>query len=193
MTKQTEDHVRQMMENGIVTIFGYISQEMPEQVQYAITRLFLMKKKKVFVIISSEGGMIKPALEIFDTLRLYPGQINGIVVGKAMSSAAIILQACGTRTATPNSKILVHNGNINLNINILLNSKILREEVKKQRCFMRRIWNIVASRSGRSMKEVEIEFERDEEMGVEQAIKFGLVDKVFDKPLPWNIAEELKS
>ena len=192
MNKKNEDNINQMLEHNIVPIFGWVDQDMVERVQYAFTKLFFEKKEKIFVIISSTGGKVKSALEIFDILKLYPGQVFGLVVGEAMSSAAIILQACGTRMATTHSKILIHNGSTNVDINVFLNAELLHKQVGEHQQIAKRLWTIVSLRTGRSMKEVELEFERDKVMGVEQAIEFGLIDSIFDKPLPWNIAEVLK-
>jgi ATP-dependent Clp protease, protease subunit len=192
MNKKNEDNTNQMLEHGIIPIFGWVDQDMVERVKYAFTKLFFEKKEKIFVIISSTGGKVKSALEIFDILKLYPGQVFGLVVSEAMSSAAIILQACGTRMATPHSKILIHNGSTHVDINVFLNAELLHKQVEEHQQISKSLWTIVSLRTGRSMKEVELEFERDKVMNVEQAIEFGLIDSIFNKPLPWNIAEVLK-
>lgn len=60
------------------------------------------------VFISCTGGMVNPGMDAYDMLRYYKGKKTGIVVGFAMSMAAILLQACDERKAYQHAGILIH-------------------------------------------------------------------------------------
>ena len=65
---------------------------------------------EITILINSEGGDLTSAFAIYDTIKLSPIHIKGIVVGNASSAASMILQACDTRLITPNSYLMLHLG-----------------------------------------------------------------------------------
>lgn len=60
------------------------------------------------IIIDSNGGSTSVGLDIYDLIRLYPGKTTGLVISKAASMAAIILQACKVRTCAIHAEVLIH-------------------------------------------------------------------------------------
>jgi ATP-dependent Clp protease protease subunit len=192
MDKKTQEQFSELLKKKIIPIFGEVNQEMLDIVKTAFIDFYLHKVEEIFVIISSGGGKTHCAFEIFDLLKLYPGNIIGIVVGRGLSAAATILQGCSVRLATPNSRILIHNGDNGIDADTVLDENSLKEYVEDYHRLRKRVWTIISNRTGHSIDEVKAEFTRNKEMDVEQAIMFKLLDGVYDKPLPWNLAGEFK-
>jgi len=190
--EKDEEIVNSFLDRGIILISGRITQEHLEIVQKAFVRFYLKQQKKVMVLISSYGGDAIIGLEIHDLFKLYPGEITGIVVGKAMSAASYILQGCSIRCATFNSRILIHNGRREVDNDILLDDDQLEEYVENNKKRRERVHRLLAAATKQPVGIIMGECKRDQEMDVDQAIKFGLLDKIWTEKLPWNPGEEIK-
>jgi ATP-dependent Clp protease protease subunit len=118
-------------------------------------------------------------LAIYDTMQFLECPISTYCMGLAASGAAIILGAGtkGKRYALPNSKIMVHQpwGQVGGQVSDI---EIQANEILKDR---RRLNEILAKHTGRSLQQVEEETERDRYFDAVQAKEFGLVDDVLMK------------
>ena len=126
------------------------------------------------IIINSPGGNISDGLAIYDAICAFPGKVTGTVLGQASSMGSIILQACDIRRAYPNSEILLHDGNIELDGTI--------RDVKKQieftweQCL--RSYRIYADRSGRKPQYWYRKLATDYILTPEKALTEGLIDEI---------------
>jgi ATP-dependent protease ClpP protease subunit len=187
-----KNNVEKMLGLGVVVVTGGINGDTLSHISRSFTELYLRQVQKVTLLISSNGGDGNVALEIYDIIRLYPGDVNCLVVGKAMSAAATIVQACHRRLATPNSKILIHHGKCPEFCNDWLYNEVqLQKFLEHGRAFRERVYKIMEARTGKSREEIQELCFEDMPLYPEQAIKFGLLDGIWDKLLPWNPAEEL--
>lgn len=192
MKEKEEKFVRCMVERGIIPILGRITTEKLEIMDICLASFFMRNIRKIFVMIYSSGGDGDVGFEIHDLLKLYPGEVVGIVAGRAMSAATDILQGCDKRYATPNSRILIHNGSHDIKADFLFDDDKLKEFLEEKRRFKDRSFRLLAQATKKSIDEIAAECKRDKPMDVEQAIAFGLLDGVWDKKLPWDPIESTK-
>ncbi len=194
MDKQRQEKLDTAVKMGIIPVIGEVGKEMLEAVLYVTMKLYLEKKEDVIVLINSGGGSSKCCLEIYDILGLYPGKgICGLVFGRANSAAAVILQACPRRFATPNSRILIHHGGMDMNRDLLFQEKELRAFLQKERATEAQFYQIFQKRTGKTEATIRKLCFEDREMYPAEAIKSGLLDGVWDKPLPWDPTEICKT
>lgn len=134
--------------------------------------------KKITLFINSPGGDIRNILMICDMMNIISAPIETVCIGSAMDEAAIILASGtkGMRFATKNSRIsasqLVHDWMARANLTDA--KKYLDLAVSDNKKMM----EVLAKTTGKPLKEVMAAFERRVFMNANQAMKFGLIDKV---------------
>lgn len=161
----------------------FIGTEINDQVANAVVaQLIFLKaedpKKDISIYINSPGGSVTAGFAIYDTMRFLGLDINTYCIGQAASFGALILCAGtkGKRFALPNSRIMIHqpHGGItgsSADIHIQA-QEILR--MKKV------IAEIIAEHTGQPLEKVLEDSDRDFFMGADEAVKYGLIDKVVE-------------
>lgn len=133
-------------------------------------------KKDIEIYINSPGGSVTAGLAIYDTMKFVKSDVVTICTGIAASMGAFILAGGekGKRYSLPNSKILIHQvmGGFEGQATDI---KIQSEEVLKTRD---QVNEILASNTGKSIKIIEKDTDRDFFMRPEEAKKYGIIDKV---------------
>jgi ATP-dependent Clp protease, protease subunit len=135
-------------------------------------------EKDISLYINSPGGSIYAGLAIYDTMQFVRPDISTMCVGVAMSMGSLLLAggAKGKRATLPNSRILIHqpsagfegqSTDIEIHAREILN---LRE----------RIDQIYSENTGRTQEEVRSDMERDRFFTAEQALEYGLVDRILE-------------
>ena len=132
--------------------------------------------KDIFMYINSPGGVVYSGLAIHDTMQFVKPDVATVCCGVAMSMGSLLLAggAAGKRSALPNSRILLHQpsgGFQGQATDIQIHAKEALE-------LRRRIEEIYAEHSGRSIDDVSDVLERDRFFTPEQARDYGLVDRV---------------
>ncbi|MFA6340985.1 MAG: ATP-dependent Clp protease proteolytic subunit [Candidatus Paceibacterota bacterium] len=173
-----------LLKKGVILVCGKIEQKMSDYMEESFATLYLKNSPDITVLISSVGGNVGDGLFIYDLLSLYPGRKTAIVVGEAYSMAAIILQACDKRFAMRHAKILTHNTTSEIKLDVLRDKRKLRDTIADIEKRQMQQYIVVSKRSGKSIKEVRAAFAKDKPIPVDEAIKFGLLDGIWDKPLP---------
>lgn len=135
--------------------------------------------KDISVYINSPGGSVTAGLAIYDTMQIIRPQVATICVGMAASMGAILLLAGekGKRQALPNARIMIHQpwGGVQGTASDI---SIQAEEILKTK---KRLNEIIAQHTGKSIAEVEKDTDRDNYMSSQQAMDYGLIDKVLTK------------
>ncbi len=135
--------------------------------------------KDIALYINSPGGSITAGMAIFDTMNYIKCDVSTICVGMAASMGAFLLAAGakGKRFALPNSEIMIHQplGGIQGQASDM---KIHTDHIIKTR---RRINEILARETGKSIEQIEADTERDNFLSADEAAAYGLIDKVIDK------------
>lgn len=133
-------------------------------------------KKDIQMYINSPGGEVYSGMAIYDTMRHVKPNVSTICVGLAASMASFLLAGGekGKRLALPNSRILIHQpmGGTEGQASDI---KIQADEILKIREEMNKI---LAKNTGKPLKTVEQDTDRDFYMRAEEAKKYGIIDKV---------------
>ena len=158
-----EDH----MANVIVAQLLFLESENPD--------------KDISLYINSPGGSVSAGLAIYDTMQFIKPQISTICVGMAASMGAVLLAGGdkGKRYMLPNARAMIHQpwGGFQgqaTDISIQAREMLLTRE---------RLNKILADHTGQPIEKIQQDTERDNFMGVEAAIAYGLVDKSLEKRL----------
>ena len=133
-------------------------------------------KKEISFYINSPGGIVWSGLAVYDTMQYISSKIMTICIGQAASAASLLLAAGekDMRFSLPNSRIMIHqpSGGYQGQVTDL---EIQTNEIIKTK---KRLNQIYAKHTGKNIKEVELVMERDKYFSPEEAIKFGLIDKI---------------
>ncbi|MCL2157793.1 MAG: ATP-dependent Clp endopeptidase proteolytic subunit ClpP [Oscillospiraceae bacterium] len=138
-------------------------------------------EKEISLYINSPGGSISSGFAIYDTMNFIKCDVSTICVGMAASMGAFLLSAGakGRRLALPNSEIMIHQPMGGMQ-GQATDIKIHADRIIQ---IKRKLNEILAANCGRPVEELERDTERDNFMTAEEALKYGLVDKVIDKRL----------
>mgnify|MGYP006160042245 CR=1 FL=1 len=133
-------------------------------------------KKDIFLYINSPGGVITSGLGIYDTMQYIKPDVATICMGQAASMGAFLLAggAKGKRSALPNSRIMIHQplgGAEGQAVDI----KIQADEILRMKSQLNKI---LAKNTGQTIKQLEIDTDRNNFMTAIDAKKYGLIDTV---------------
>ncbi len=137
-------------------------------------------EKDIFLYINSPGGSITAGLAIYDTMQFIKCDVTTICIGQAASMAAILLAAGanGKRFALPHSRILIHQPMMSGLSGQATDIDIHAKEILRLKDMCNRI---LAEHTGQPIEKIEKDVERDFIMGAEEAVNYGLIDKVIEK------------
>ena len=135
--------------------------------------------KDIAFYINSPGGSVTAGMAIYDTMNFIKCDVSTICIGMAASMGAFLLSsgAKGKRFALPNSEIMIHQPlggargqatDIKIQADLILRTR-------------ERLNRILAANTGRSVDEIARDTERDNYMTAEEALSYGLIDKILDK------------
>lgn len=136
-------------------------------------------EKDIFLYINSPGGVVTAGMAIYDTMQYIKPDVATVCVGQAASMGAVLLAggAHGKRSALPHSRIMIHQplggfsgqaSDVEIHAREMLR---IKQELNQ----------ILAHHTGRPLKQIEEDSDRDFFMTSEQAKEYGLIDAVFEK------------
>lgn len=135
--------------------------------------------KDIKIYINSPGGSVTAGLAIYDTMQYIKPEVSTICVGMAASMAAVLLAAGakGKRFALPNAEVMIHQvmGGMEGQASDI---KIRAERILRIKDQLNKI---LGKHTGKDMKALERDTDRDNFMSAEEALKYGLIDKVISK------------
>jgi ATP-dependent Clp protease, protease subunit len=154
--------VNEMSANLIVAQLLFLESENPE--------------KDISIYINSPGGSVSAGLAIYDTMQFIKPDVSTLCVGQAASMGALLLAAGshGKRFALPNSRVMIHQpmGGFQGQASDI---EIHAKEILYLR---QRLNEILSKHTRQEIKTIEHDTERDNFFGAEEAVKYGLVDKL---------------
>ncbi len=175
--ERTYDIYSRLLEDRIVFLRHAIDDEVANVVVAQI--LFLAAKdptKDVKLYINSPGGSVTAGFAIYDTMRYVSCDVSTICVGQAASIAAVLLAAgaAGKRVALPNARILIHQvfGGAQ---GQATDVKLQTEELLRMRD---QIVKMLSLHTGKTEKKIAKDTDRDYYMSAEEAVAYGLVDRI---------------
>ena len=135
--------------------------------------------KDISMYINSPGGSVTAGLAIYDTMQYIKCDVSTICIGMAASMAAVILSsgAKGKRICLPHSEVMIHQplgGAQGQASDIEIHAKHIqktRENLNK----------ILADNTGKTIETITKDTDRDNFLDAKQALKYGLIDKIFEK------------
>ncbi len=135
--------------------------------------------KDISLYINSPGGSVSAGLAIYDTMNFIKCDVSTICIGMAASMGAFLLSsgAKGKRFALPNSEIMIHQP-LGGTRGQATDIKIHADHILRTRD---RLNKILAENTGKALDIIERDTERDNFMTADQALEYGLIDKVFTK------------
>jgi ATP-dependent Clp protease protease subunit len=161
---EIEDH----MANLVIAQLLFLESENPDQ--------------EISLYINSPGGVLTAGFAIYDTMQFIKPDVSTLCLGQAASAGSLLLAAGapGKRYSLPNARIMIHQphgGYRGQATDIAIHARealLMRE----------RLNYILSEHSNKTPEEVMIDTERDNFMSAEEAIVYGLVDKILDKRVP---------
>lgn len=159
------DEVNQHTANIVVAQLLYLAYEDP--------------KKDIQLYINSPGGSVYDGLGIYDTIQHIAPDVQTIGIGLQASMGAFLLSSGtkGKRFALPNSRIMIHQPSSGTQGKITDQEISLREGIYLKK----RLNEILAKNTGQKLSKIEKDMERDFWMSAEEAVQYGIVDKVVEK------------
>ena len=132
--------------------------------------------KDIQMYINSPGGSVTAGMAIYDTMQYVKCDVSTICVGMAASMGAFLLSAGtkGKRIALPNAEIMIHQPSAGTQGQVT----DMAIHLKRLEVIKRRLNNILAENTGKSVETVTADCERDNFMTAEEAKEYGLIDKV---------------
>ena len=135
--------------------------------------------KDIYFYINSPGGSVSAGLAIYDTMNYIKCDVSTICMGMAASMGAVLLSGGtkGKRLALPNAEIMIHQplGGAQGQASDI---KIHAEHILRTRAKLNKL---LAEHTGRSIEEIERDTERDNFLSADEAVAYGLIDKVITK------------
>ena len=133
-------------------------------------------KKEISFYINSPGGLVWSGLAIYDTMQYISSKIMTICIGQAASAGSLLLTAGekDMRFSLPNSRIMVHQPSGGFQGQVT-DIEIHTNEIKKTKI---RLNEIYAKHTDKKIEEISKIMERDKYFSPDEAIKFGLIDKI---------------
>ena len=178
------DIYSRLLKERVVFITGPIEDHLSNLVVAQL--LFLASEnpdKDISVYINSPGGSVTAGLSIYDTMQFVKPDVSTICVGQAASMGAVLLAggAKGKRYCLPHSRMMIHQplGGFQ---GQAADFEIHAKEILAVR---ERLNKILAHHTGQTLKQLEVDTDRDRFMDAEEAMKYGLVDSVLqDREAP---------
>jgi ATP-dependent Clp protease protease subunit len=174
------DIYSRLLEDRIIFLVGQVEDQVANSI---VAQLFFLEaedpKKDIFFYINSPGGVVTAGLAIFDAIEYIDCDVVTVCLGQAASMGAFLLAAGakGKRLALPNARIMIHQplgGAQGQATDIEIHTReILRTKA--------RLNEILAQRTGQPLEKVKQDTERDFFMSAEEALAYGLIDKIVQK------------
>ena len=135
-------------------------------------------KKEISFYINSPGGIVWSGLAIYDTMQYISSKIMTICIGQAASAGSLLLTAGSKdmRFSLPNSRIMVHQPSGGFQGQVT-DIEIHTNEIKKTK---EKLNEIYSKHTGKKIEDIEKVMERDRYFSPDEAIKFGLIDKIVE-------------
>ncbi len=180
--ERSYDIYSRLLKDRIIMLSGEVNDQVASTIVAQL--LFLEAQdpdKDIYFYINSPGGVITSGLSMYDTMNYIKPDVVTICIGQAASMGAFLLSSGtkGKRYALPNARIMIHQpsgGAQGQSTDI----QIQAQEIQRLKDTLN---EIMAKNCGKTPKELERDTERDNFMSAEEALKYGLIDKVLDKSI----------
>ena len=174
------DIYSRLLRERIIFVTGQVEDHMAATIVAQL--LFLESEnptKDISMYINSPGGVVTAGLAIFDTMQYIKPKVSTVCIGQACSMGSFLLAAGepGQRIALPNARIMIHQPSGGAQ-GMASDIEIQAREILRIRERMNKLY---VKFTGKSLEEIEAAMDRDTFLEADEALKFGLIDKVFER------------
>ncbi len=176
--ERSYDIYSRLLEDRIIMLSGEIDDAVANTVVAQL--LYLEGKdqdKDICLYINSPGGSVPAGLAIYDTMNYIKCDVSTICIGLAATMGAFLLSSGkkGKRFSLPNSEIMIHQplGGVKGQASDI---KIQAEQILK---IKNKLNKILAENTGKTVEEVEKDTDRDNYLSAEEALEYGIIDKIY--------------
>lgn len=178
--ERSYDIYSRLLKERVIFIVGQIEDHMANLVVAQL--LFLESEnpdKDISIYINSPGGSVTAGLAIYDTMQFVKPHISTLCIGQAASMGAVLLAAGekGKRFSLPHSRVMIHQplGGFQGQASDI---EIHAREIMKIR---EQLNQLLANHTGQNIETIDNDTERDNFMGSDEAVEYGLIDEVLSK------------
>ncbi len=177
--ERSYDIFSRLLKNRIILLSGPIDDALANTIVAELLYLDSLNHEDIALYINSPGGAVTAGMAIFDTMNFIKSDVSTICIGMAASMAAFLL-ACGQsgkRYILPNAEVMIHQplGGAQGQATEI---KIAAEHILK---IKKKLNTILAEKTGKSLRKVEQDTERDYYLSAEEAKEYGLIDQILKK------------
>ena len=171
------DIFSRLLRERIVFVTGEVEDQMASLIVAQLLFLESENSQDISMYINSPGGVITSGMAIHDTMQYIKPKVRTVCVGQAASMGSFLLAAGepGMRVALPNARIMVHQPSGGAR-GMASDIEIQAREILRIR---QRMNDLYVKYTGKSLTDIEKAMDRDTFLEAEEAMKFGIVDKVF--------------
>ena len=177
--ERSYDIYSRLLKNRIIILNGEIDDNTSNIIVAQLLYLDSLNNEDISIYINSPGGSITSGMAIYDTMNYIKSDVSTICIGISASMAAFIL-ACGTRGKRyilPNSEVMIHQP-LGGAQGQATDIKIAADRIIRLK---ERLNTILAKKTGKSLKQIANDTERDNFMTSNEALNYGIVDKIIEK------------
>ena len=134
-------------------------------------------ERDIYLYINSPGGSVSSGMAIYDTMQYIRPDVATICMGQAASMAAMLLASGkkGKRSGLPNSRVMIHQPSGGFQGQ----ASDIEIHAREVLYLKKRLNEMLAKHTGQPIEQIERDSDRDRFMGAEEAVKYGLIDRVF--------------
>ncbi len=173
------DPYSQLFKERIVLLDSPIDHSVSSAIIAQLLWLNKQSAEPIFMYINSPGGSVTDGLAIYDVMNHIKPEVNTVVVGMAASMGAFLLSsgAKGKRFALPNATIMIHQPRVmGQGIDgVVTDIEIVTKHLNQNKT---RLAQILANNTGKTLKTIIRDTERDNFMDAHEAVAYGLIDEV---------------
>lgn len=177
--ERSYDIYSRLLKNRIILLSSEINDEVASSVVAQLLYLDSLNHDDISIYINSPGGSITSGMAIFDTMNFVKSDVSTICLGMAASMGAFLL-SCGKkgkRYILPHAEVMIHQplGGAEGQATEI---KIAAERILKLK---EKLNEILAKNTNQKVEKIAVDTERDHFLTAEEALKYGIVDKIIDK------------
>lgn len=178
-SERVYDLYSRLLEDRIIILGGEITSANANIIISELLYLDSLNHQDISLYINSPGGSVTDGMAIYDTINFIKSDVSTICIGMAASMGAFLLSSGtkGKRYSLPNSEIMIHQplGGVEGQATEI---KIVAEHILKLKDKLNKL---LAFHTGKDIKIIEKDTDRDNYMSADEALNYGLIDKILKK------------
>ena len=174
------DVVSAQLGDRIISVVEEINSQNAAVIKAELLHLASISDDDIEMHIDSPGGSVSAGMAILDTMNYIKPDVVTICSGIAASMAAVIFSggAKGKRYILPHSEVMIHQPSTGFEVSKASDIKIIADHISAKK---RELIDVLAENCGQSKEQLEKDIESDHYMNAEEAVKYGIADKILTR------------